>query len=75
MVDEDVIAHRVLALSETLRQLEDSSAGDASLLATDPVLAAAVERWLQVAIEACIDMAYHLVAAQEWTPPDTARAA
>lgn len=75
MVDEDVIARRVLALGDALRHLEESGAGDASRLAADAVLAAAAERWLQIAIEACIDIAYHLVAAHEWTPPETARAA
>ena len=36
---------------------------------------AAVERWLQVAVEACMDVAYHVVASEGWTPPESGRAA
>ena len=39
------------------------------------MLRAAVERWLQVAIEACINLAGHVIASEGWTPPQTARAA
>ena len=35
---------------------------------------AAVERWLQVALESCIDIAFHVVAAEGWAPPQSARA-
>ncbi len=75
MVDADVIARRLLALREAIDHLERSGAGDVARLANDATLRAATERWLQVAIEACIDVAYHVIAAKEWTPPDTARRA
>ena len=75
MVDQDVVARRLLSLSESLRELERPEAGDATALAGNAVLRAAVERWLQVAIEACMDVAYHVVASQGWTPPESARAA
>lgn len=75
MVDADVVSRRVLALGNALEQLEACDAGNGARLARDAMLRAAVERWLQVAIEACIDIAYHVIAANEWTPPDTARAA
>jgi len=75
VVDPDVVARRVLALSEAVAHLRASGAGDAAKLAADPVLRAAAERWVQVSIEACIDVAYHVVAGNEWTPPDTARGA
>ncbi len=75
MVDPDVISRRVLALSESVGHLASSDAADPVRLASDAMLRAAVERWLQVAIEACIDIAYHVVAGNEWTPPDTARGA
>jgi uncharacterized protein YutE (UPF0331/DUF86 family) len=44
-------------------------------LVTNPERLAAVERWLHLAIEACIDIAYHLIADRGWTPPDSAREA
>lgn len=75
MVDPDVVARRLLALNEALRELERPEAADERRLAADAVLRAAVERWLQVAVEACIDVADHLVASEGWTPPETARAA
>ena len=41
----------------------------------DAALQAAVERWLQIAVEACIDCAYRVVADLGLTPPDSARGA
>src|SRR5262245_9903381 len=69
MVDPDIVARRLLALSDALRELERPAAGDPRALASDAVLRAAVERWLQVAIEACIDIANHIIASEGWPPP------
>jgi uncharacterized protein YutE (UPF0331/DUF86 family) len=74
VIDEDVVARRLLAMNEALRELERPGAADERALVVDPVLRAAVERWLQVAIEACIDVADHVVAAHGWTPVESARA-
>ncbi len=75
MSAEDRLARRLLSLRESLAALEARpEAADASSLAADPVLKAAVERWLQVAVEACIDVAQHVVSREGWTPPTTARA-
>jgi uncharacterized protein YutE (UPF0331/DUF86 family) len=74
MVDSDVVARKLLSLNEALRELQRPAAADARALAADPVLRAAVERWLQIAVEACIDIAFHVVADEGWTPPQTARA-
>lgn len=75
MVDPDVVARRLLAMNEALRELERPAAADERALAADPVLRAAVERWLQFAVEACIDVADHVIASEGWTPPESARAA
>jgi uncharacterized protein YutE (UPF0331/DUF86 family) len=72
-VGGDGLARRLAALCEALDDLALPRAGDAGELASDRVLRAAVERWLQVAIEACIDIASHVVAAEGWTPPIAAR--
>lgn len=74
MVDADVVARRLLVLNEALRELERPEAADAACLARDAVLRAAVERWLQVSIEACLDVANHVIASSGWTPPETGRA-
>ena len=74
-LDRDAIARRVFALNEALQDLADPDARDASRLGRDRRLRAAVERWLQISIEACIDIAFAVIAAREWTPPDSARGA
>jgi uncharacterized protein YutE (UPF0331/DUF86 family) len=73
MVDSDALARRLLTLSECLTELERPEAEDPAALARDPMLRAAVERWLQVAIEACIDIATHVLASEGWTPAGSAR--
>jgi uncharacterized protein YutE (UPF0331/DUF86 family) len=76
MVDADVLSRRLLALSDALRQLTSrESLITADALAHDAALQAAVERWLQIAIEACIDSAYHVIADRGLLPPDSARQA
>jgi len=76
MVDADVLSRRLLALNDALRQLTSrESMISAEALANDAALQAAVERWLQIAIEACIDSAYHVIADRGLLPPDSARQA
>jgi uncharacterized protein YutE (UPF0331/DUF86 family) len=73
VIDSDAIARRLLTLGECLNELARPEAADAAALARDPLLRAAVERWLQLSIEACIDIATHVVAAEGWTPAGSAR--
>lgn len=74
MVDADILGRRLLSLSEALQHLEKYAPTlSAEQLATDALLQAAIERWLQIAVEACIDAAYYVVAERGWTPPDSAR--
>jgi len=75
MTNPDVVARRLLALNDALRELARPACGDAEALVRDAMLRAAVERWLQVAVEAAIDIAHHVVAARGWTPSPTARSA
>jgi uncharacterized protein YutE (UPF0331/DUF86 family) len=76
MVAPDVLARRLLSLNEALAHLERHAAGlTPQTLAADAMLEAAIERWLQVAIEACVDCAYHIVAERGLVPPESARAA
>ena len=74
----DVVARRLLAMNDMpSRIFTRHEAADVVEIPrrTSSRLRAAVERWLQVAIEACIDIATHAVAYEGWTPVDTARAA
>jgi uncharacterized protein YutE (UPF0331/DUF86 family) len=73
VVNPDVVARRLLVLNECLTELSRPDAGNPSRLASDAVLRAAVERWLQLAIEACVDIATHAIADEGWTPPATGR--
>ena len=75
MVDADVLSRRLLALNECLTELGRSDAADPARLAADGMLRAAVERWLQVAVEACVDIASHVIADAGWTPAATGREA
>ena len=75
MVEAEVVTRRLLVLSQALAQLSRPQCGDPALLRTDDTLRAAVERWLQLAIEACIDVAFHAIAFEGWTPPESARSA
>ncbi len=75
MVDPDVLTRKTLSLREALLDLENASVRDASQLAENRMLRAAVERWLQIAIEAAIDIAFHVVADEGWTPAETGRGA
>jgi uncharacterized protein YutE (UPF0331/DUF86 family) len=72
LVDRDVVAGRLLLLTQALQDIEREFPGDAQTLAASPVVRAAIERWLQVAIEVCIDVAYHVIADRGWAPPDRA---
>lgn len=69
MVDLQIVTRRLLALNQALEDLGRPSAGDAAALSADRVLGAAVERWLQIAIEACIDLAYHVASDAGWPSP------
>lgn len=73
MVDAEIATRKLLALGDALRELANRPSGDPAAL-SDPLLRAAVERWLQIAIEACIDLASHVIADEGWTPPHSARA-
>jgi uncharacterized protein YutE (UPF0331/DUF86 family) len=75
MTKPEVVARKLLILNETLGHLGRGGTADPSALRRDPMLLAAVERWLQVAIEACSDLAFHVVASEGWTPPSSGRGA
>lgn len=75
MVDRDVVARRVLALNEAIAHLRRSDAGDEARLRSEPLLRAAAERWMQLAIEVCIVLAFHVLADRRLSAPPSGRAA
>jgi uncharacterized protein YutE (UPF0331/DUF86 family) len=75
MVDRDVVARRILALNEAIGHLRASNAGDEASLRSQAMLRAATERWTQIAIESCIDLAFHVLADRGLPAPPSGRAA
>lgn len=73
MVDADVLDRRLERLEQAIRDLGDIAAVDAQRFLTDRGLQAQAERWTQVAVEACIDIAHHLIADRGWPTPSTHR--
>jgi uncharacterized protein YutE (UPF0331/DUF86 family) len=75
MVNPDAVTRRLLILNECLAELARPEAALPQQLAANSVLRAAVERWLQLAIEACIDIASHVIASEGWVPPASGKEA
>jgi uncharacterized protein YutE (UPF0331/DUF86 family) len=70
----DIISRKLFSMNAALQELSRPAASNAAALTTDSMLRAAVERWLQVAVEACVDIATHVIGDEGWTPPGNARA-
>lgn len=69
MVDVDRVEVRLQRLEELIERLDDvRQEGEAAYLA-DPRQRAATERWLQLAIQICIDLGTQLVSEQSARPP------
>ncbi|HEX5762189.1 MAG TPA: DUF86 domain-containing protein [Solirubrobacterales bacterium] len=69
MVDAERVEARILRLEQTIERLDAVRAkGEAAYLA-DAELRAMTERWLQLAIQACIDLGAQLVSEQSVPPP------
>lgn len=69
MVDVDRVEARIQRLEEMVERLDGvRQAGEDAYLA-DPQQRAATERWLQLAIQICIDLATQVVSEQSARPP------
>jgi len=69
LVDAERAEARIERLEETIERLEEVRArGDDAYLA-DPKLQAMTERWLQLAIQACIDLGTQVVSEESVPPP------
>ena len=68
-VDPSVIGDRLRRLDEYLVTLRHLARLSREELTQDPVPLGSTERYLQVAIEACLDIANHIIAAERLRAP------
>jgi uncharacterized protein YutE (UPF0331/DUF86 family) len=73
VVDEDVFDRRLERLEQAIVDLRSIAALDRARFVADRALQAQAERWTQVAVEACVDLAHHLIADRGWSTPSTYR--
>lgn len=73
VVDPDVFDRRLERLEQALEDLRQIAALERATLTSDRGLQAQAERWTQVAVEVCIDLANHVIADHGWPSPDTYR--
>lgn len=69
MVDPDVIGALLAQLREYTDDLEAMNGITYDELCQDKVKRRYLERTLQIAIEACLDIGHHLISAQGWRQP------
>jgi uncharacterized protein YutE (UPF0331/DUF86 family) len=69
LVDAERAEARIERLEETIERLEEVRAQGEDAYLSDPKLQAMAERWLQTAIQACIDLGTQVVAEQSAPPP------
>ena len=75
MLDPEVFDRRLEKLEVVLRDLRGLGGLTAEQYVTDRGTQAKAERWVQVAVEACIDLASHMIADHGLPTPATYRAA
>jgi uncharacterized protein YutE (UPF0331/DUF86 family) len=73
VVEAEIFDRRLERLEQTIADLRGIATMPAKALVADRALQAQAERWTQVAVEASIDLANHLIAARGWTTPATYR--
>jgi uncharacterized protein YutE (UPF0331/DUF86 family) len=71
--DRDTFARRLARLETLLSNLRRLAAGERTAFLSDVGLQAQAERWLQLAAEASLDLAHHLISDRGWPTPTTYR--
>jgi len=74
-LDFDKVRSKLQFVREAVRRLEDIRSRGREAFLSDPILQSAAERNLQVAIEAMLDMASHIIAREGFAVPKTYREA
>jgi uncharacterized protein YutE (UPF0331/DUF86 family) len=75
LVDRDTFERRLGKLEELLRDLRALAETEAESFLADRGLQAQAERWLQLAAQCTVDLAYQLIADRGWSVPATNREA
>lgn len=74
MVDEALIASKIKLLEEYLRDLTEARKQlDSRRFASDKIMRRYVERTLHLAIEACLDIANHIISYEGYREPSSNR--
>lgn len=71
MVDADLLSSKFRELSRRLVQIRRHCAPDAASLAANPDALDLVSFNLMLAVQACLDIASHLIADQHWLPAES----
>jgi uncharacterized protein YutE (UPF0331/DUF86 family) len=72
MVDVDVVLRKLRALEDYLSRVRSNRPPDAETLANDRNVRDLVSYNLALAVQACLDVASHLIADEAWEPSTTA---
>jgi uncharacterized protein YutE (UPF0331/DUF86 family) len=73
MVDQEIFSRRLEALHGYLEKLRAFLEADESEFVREPALYDLAERYLHLAVEACLDLANHWIADQSLATPDANR--
>jgi uncharacterized protein YutE (UPF0331/DUF86 family) len=71
LVDAERVEARIERLEETIERLEGVRTRGEDAYLGDPELRAMTERWLQIAIQACLDLGAQIVSEQSAPPPSS----
>jgi uncharacterized protein YutE (UPF0331/DUF86 family) len=73
LVDPEVFDRRLAKLEQVVVDLRSIASTDEAVFLADRGLQAQAERWVQVAVEACLDLSHHLIADRGWRTPTSYR--
>jgi uncharacterized protein YutE (UPF0331/DUF86 family) len=70
MVDQNVVLRKIVLLEEYLQDLEETRTNTSwEQFSTDKIIRRYVERTLQIAVEACLDITTHLISYESFREP------
>ena len=72
-VDDKKLGVQLAKLDEVLHAINAAPGFDAAALENDSTLCSATERWIQVAVECCLNIGNHVIAGLSLQPADSYR--